>query len=214
MLRDVCERLRAHEEKRRLDRSRQPADGSTNLDRDWRPFRDLRQRRNESASGQRGGMKAARELLQFETRGLELARDHRDERGVRLADTGTDIREHRGHRLQTPSGAALELTLDLEPLHGCGLNDPAARGGDLGGPCARRCVQRGVREGDASRRSDRCGELRVGKERLVMDEHRHLLASIDEAGDRPPRPRGRKRHRAAGLVDEAVAGRQAIGHDE
>ena len=209
MLGHVGQRLRADEEERRFDRLRKPLDRPLDRDGDRRARGEKGERGHEPSLGQGGGVHALCELAELAPGLVELGLECSDGSTVGWLDrVPSACHEHRDS-VESSLRAQSKLLLEPPALRVTGLDDAPARRLELVGARPRLCLERGVRH-----RESRCGrdgleELLVGQERLVVDEHRDLVAAILDRRDLSARAGRRQVDRAPASSTRApVAGKR------
>ena len=156
--------------------------------RDGRLVGELAQRRMEALLGQRARVHALREACKIGTRGVELGHE-RAECGGRLAlAAGGERRKVVRYLAETLLGAAAQLLAEAAALLVAGLDEPAARGGDVADALGDVGLQAHVGQRQPHRGGDRSRERLVAQRRRVVHERGHRRAAVVHDRDLP-RPR-------------------------
>ena len=149
---------------------------------------ELAQRRMEAPLGQRARVHALREPCEIGARGVEL-RHERAECGRRLAlAAGGERRKVARYVAEALLGAAAQLLAEAAALLVAGLDEPAARGGDVADALGDVGLQAHVGQRQPHRGGDRSRERLVAQRRRVVHERGYRRAAVVHDRD-DPRPR-------------------------
>ena len=174
--RDVRDRLGDDEVRRGLDRRRQPlVRHGGDLDRQRHPLRQRLQRRPEPAIGEHRRMDPARELAQLADRLVEVLRRAVEQLPGRLRIVvHARARQPQAQRERDEPllRAVVQVALDLAPRRVGALDDPRARGAQLGDGRAQLRRQPLVLQRQRGRAADGVHELGLLGQRRVVHEHR------------------------------------------
>ena len=216
VLADVGQRLGGDEVRGQLDRLGEAA-GRLVGDRgvDGRARREPLQRRGQPVLEHRR-VEPARELAQLGHRQRELVARRRHEllRRRVVVDAALQQAQLERDRDEPLLGAVVEVALEPAALGVARRHDPLARRPQLHDARAQLGLEALALDRDVRGRAHHLQQLRLVRQRRVVDERGDVLAVVVDERHRPPRARLGQRHRRPVGVDVGVEARQPVGEHE